>query len=110
MNCKPGDLAIIIPPGFPENLGKVVHCLKLLESNITPDGVPLDPSSGAVWVIDRPILWKRILPISQGGGLVTKQSCLACDDTLMPISPPADWEEECDSPMAEHELNRLVHA
>ena len=88
MNCKPGDLAIVVPPGFSENLGKVVRCIELCKEAVAPDGIPLK-ASGPIWVIDRPLVWLSF----------TFSSCrdttlsFANDETLMPISPPDNFKE-----------------
>jgi hypothetical protein len=78
MNCKKGDLAVVIKCKFaPENVGKVVQCLRLSDK--------LAPSP--VWEVDRPLMW--LYP----WGAKTPLHC-APDHALLPISPPANWTEE----------------
>jgi len=41
MNCKQGDLAIVVKALNPKNLGKIVRCIRFLPSHVLldPDGV-----------------------------------------------------------------------
>lgn len=89
MNCKPGDWAIVVPPGFKENLGKVVHCIELSKTDRAPDGIRLSASNGPIWVIDRPIIWKTFVL----GHITDTMLSFAGDDTLIPITPPDDFKE-----------------
>jgi len=64
MNCKPGDLAVLIR-SWAGNEGKVVTCVRLHGSEYRDtDGDLLTPH-GPRWVIDRP------LPSSIGGLVYT---------------------------------------
>mgnify|MGYP006921370785 CR=1 FL=1 len=56
MNCKPGDLAVIVRSQG-NNAGRIVQCVRLHISQAHDvDGVPLLlTASGPRWVIDRPL-------------------------------------------------------
>ncbi|WP_217589774.1 hypothetical protein [Burkholderia sp. GbtcB21] len=56
MNCKPGDLAIVIASGFPSNIGRIVEVLRPCPScELIDPLVPewecrmLSPMEGALW-------------------------------------------------------------
>lgn len=54
MNCKPGDLAIVVRSRSGANIGKVVRCLRLLSMAEvvgikTVDGRPADLSTATEW-------------------------------------------------------------
>lgn len=81
MNCKPGDLAVVIR-SWAGNEGRVVQCIELdaWKSNIPgqfPDGRSSPPEP--IWVIDRP------LPDFDGD-----MDCTIADSQLKPIRPQAD--------------------
>jgi hypothetical protein len=45
MNCKPGDMAIVVSGGPRINLGRIVRCVELLAGETCSCG-------GAVWLVD----------------------------------------------------------
>jgi len=76
MNCKQGDLAIVVRSDA-GNAGKIVTCIRLLNGfrHIAPDG----SVSNDIWQIDRPLIgW---------GGEV---SCEISDMQLRPLRDPGD--------------------
>lgn len=82
MNCKQGDLAIIIRGN--KNSGKVVQCMRVYENRIYKDpqtGIVyrIEPRCFPIWEIDRPILWKR------KPDLVYHEAYLCSDRDLVPI-------------------------
>ena len=82
MNCKQGDLAIIVgTTNF--NAGKIVRCLKLLPTarlNIPPGIVETAPN---VWLVEPPLMaWTGNL------------STLVRDRNLRPIRDPGDDERD----------------
>jgi hypothetical protein len=80
MNCKPGDMAIIIRSRSGINTGKVVTCLRIadaVQNNLTP-------SAGPWWEIDRTIQHRW----SVSGRLQDRP--FASDKNLMPINPLND--------------------
>lgn len=86
MNCHPGDLALVVG-GFERNIGKVVHCLKLL-SGVSPydvvptsDGAHVIKTAG-VWCLDTELEYRNT-----GGAIV--RAAYAKDCYLMPIRPNA---------------------
>ena len=56
MNCKPGDLAVIVKSSY-GNAGKVVRCIRLHDSKERDlDGARfVQPCEWPRWVIDRPV-------------------------------------------------------
>lgn len=85
MNCKPGDLAIVIKSGV-GNEGRIVKCLRLAtdadrvnEGFIGGFGIPL-------WVVDKP------LKCITGGR--RHRARLAWDAQLRPIRPGDITDEE----------------
>jgi hypothetical protein len=95
MNCKPGDLALVVK-GFPENLGKMVQCVRIIT-----DSTELIPTSiGAlsvqmrantpIWLLDR-----RLRCMTTKG--VANLCAICADAYLMPIRPePQDEKHEAD--------------
>lgn len=78
MNCKPGDLAIVVR-SYAGNEGKIVRCLKLapgITRALLPNG---DFEVGAIWEIDR--------PLKSWAGCSDK---FAPDSSLRPIRDPGD--------------------
>lgn len=81
MNCKPGDLAIVVR-SICGNEGKVVRCIRLddrvsSEPSRMPDGTIVAPEPA--WVIDR--------PLSDWEG---EMSSYCWDSQLRPIRNPGD--------------------
>ena len=87
MNCKKGDLAIVIS-GEP-NVGKLVACLCLLQPGAWRDDLPpgvrqqISPDAGPLWRVDRPIGW---------GPTGAVALFLVPDQVLMPIRPLPDGD------------------
>ena len=74
MNCKPGDLALVIGG---RNVGKVVICLELL-----PAGSQyVDETAGPLWRVDRALEY-----LNEALGM-TANKYLAPDRLLMPLKP-----------------------
>ena len=88
MNCKQGDLAIVVR-SVAGNEGKIVRCLKLEPAGFDYN----DIDDGAIWVIDRSLNW-----IDERTGR-TGQSPSCPDINLRPIrdNPGPDetltWEK-----------------
>jgi hypothetical protein len=93
MNCKPGDMAIIIRSVCPNNVGKVVTCGHVLTQSELLEWHVLE-RYGAIWMVDRPITWTYAFRFG------TRQAPLAADNCLMPINPLADDETD-DSQLTE---------
>lgn len=80
MNCKPGDLAIVVK-SWAGNEGKIVRCIKLdsrrsFFDNVSPDGVtPPEP----IWIIDKHLL-----------GCDGSFSDYIADSQLRPIRDPGE--------------------
>ena len=78
MNCKPGDLAVIVR-SFAGNEGKIVRCIEVVQSH---DFSGLSVLGGPRWLIDRPV------PLLLCGFTRT-----VADAALRPIRPN-DGEDE----------------
>ncbi|WP_374520358.1 hypothetical protein [Hydrogenophaga sp.] len=81
MNCKPGDLAIVVRSEN-GNAGKVVTCIRLAtKTDLENEGLfcPDD-----VWVVDRHLL------VTNAFGKNGKHVRLCPDSVLRPIRPQAD--------------------
>ena len=72
MNCKRGDLALVIL-GLPNNCGKLVTCLELLPAG----SCNVEAAAGALWRIDRPLEFEGEFGVIEGS--------LAPDWALLPI-------------------------
>ena len=84
MNCKPGDLALVIGDTFPYNKSKVVTCVRLLNRS---EHDVLD-SHGPVWLIDT-LLQYGVL------GFAAPSYLPWCPDRcLMPVNPLDDEATE----------------
>jgi hypothetical protein len=75
MNCKQGDLALVIRSNA-ANVGKLVRCLELLP----PGSCNTSVENGPLWRVDREMEWDSPLGCTIPG-------CLAPDWALMPIRP-----------------------
>ena len=78
MNCKPGDLAVVVK-SFAGNLGRIVRCIRLRSEAATvrrPDGSFV---TDAIWEID------TCLPDFSG-----TQGPFCQDSLLRPIRDPGD--------------------
>ena len=95
MNCKEGDLALVIGG---RNVGKVVICLELL-----PAGSQyVDETAGPLWRVDRALEY-----LNEALGM-TANKYLAPDRILMPLNPSsaephAALELEVPEPLAKCE-------
>lgn len=81
MNCKAGDMAVIIS-GL--NAGKIVTCIKLIGDT----GVFNILENGPVWEVDTPVRWKAQLTDD------FIELALCPDRALMPIQPSNDVKDE----------------
>ena len=81
MNCKPGDLALVI---HSMDQGKMVQCIELLRIPLPEAGATqFAPGLGPVWKVDRPMQWRS----HNGPRYLT---CMMLDKFLMPIRPEPD--------------------
>jgi hypothetical protein len=91
MNCKPGDLAVIVSGVKDTNIGRIVRCVRITHFRglRMPDGTL---NEGVVWEIDRTLtawsgkrhnfaLDKRLRPIRDPGDDAT-------DETLLWVGSP----------------------
>jgi hypothetical protein len=86
MNCKKGDLAMIIGGVKGTQIGKIVTCLELVPPGT--EGVGL--RWGPLWRVDQPINYSACISNTPSIKYV------APDMTLMPINPLDDEREiEC---------------
>lgn len=74
VNCRPGDLAIVIRSSAANN-GKAVTCLEL----VSAASLNISPEEGPLWRIDRELEWENELGKFQGS--------VVPDWALMPIGP-----------------------
>ena len=85
MNCKPGDLALVIGPANPISIGKVVTCVEFWPSGTIvdiPGGIYM--TEEPAWLTDRvldPAVWAPLCRVMR-------------DSALMPLRPPADDETD----------------
>lgn len=80
MNCKPGDLAIVVKTAAGQQTGITVRCLHLFTGTFV-DGTPAAKARYQWWVIDRELRY----PFGF--------AALCADRCLMPIRPIADVTE-----------------
>lgn len=96
MNCKPGDMAVIIASG---HSGKMVTCVRLLTAGDafpTADGPAVGKIVGPepIWLIDRWLEWWNA---DQNHAF---EAPICPDSILMPIRPgAADQPIEADLPV-----------
>lgn len=86
MNCKQGDLAIIVKSRA-GNEGKIVTCLRYATKAEKREHLFVNKQMGPVWVIDRNLQNANLL------GEINGQSNLVYDATLRPIRDQ-DGEDE----------------
>lgn len=89
MNCKPGDLAIVIRSSTPENVGKIVHVRGIFQQG--QNGI-LSNDSGTIW-------WC----VSEGSPLALRDALRFCparvtecpipDHCLRPLRPGEDVDD-----------------
>ena len=80
MNCKQGDLAVIVK-SWAGNEGKIVHCVRLA-THLDIARVNFEKNMGAVWVVDTSLTTER-----------GRQVSLALDCQIRPIRDN-DGEDE----------------
>lgn len=78
MNCKPGDLAVVVR-SYAGNEGKIVRCIRLAPDNRWIDAVSGRLFRAATWVIDRQLM-------GAGGDYSARIE----DSLLRPIQNPGD--------------------
>lgn len=88
MNCKKGDLAIVVSSIVPHspNIGKIVRCLEFILAHTTV-GIPGVITACDGWLTDVPLVQFNMLGIAHG------QDNFAADKFLRPI-PDNDGEDE----------------
>lgn len=86
--CRPGDLAVVVRPSIPANLGRIVRVVRPYRG---PPDVRM-PSGSFIWLIEaaHPLTWS-----AQGRTQHDKQGP-APDDALQPIRgiPKADLRRQ----------------
>jgi hypothetical protein len=85
MNCRPGDLAIVVRAENKQNLGRIVHVVQ--EHDGAGDLVLDERVYGHVWLVEaeRPLVWRR------AGKRVRRRRGPAPDDYLLPVgSTPSE--------------------
>jgi hypothetical protein len=87
MNCKPGDLAVVIGCTFtPEIVGRIVECVRLVTPGeiLSANGLRLDPrATGPTWLVRA----TRALPNrTSGGHLQWLPERFLADRKLRPIT------------------------
>ena len=103
MNCKQGDLALIL---WGPSQGQAVTCLEALPAGFLRDDLPrgirqqIHEQAGPLWRVDRLIEWGES-PESRRYRFSTSLR-IAPDRALMPISP--------DSPVKEREKQQTSEA
>ena len=104
MNCRPGDLALIVR-GPRWNIGKQMTCVRLLADGEMVVGDPDIPGASFVhslgdnpiWEVDRPVVWT----ISDGSVVIARRELpYCCDNVLLPIRPERDEELEREEEIA----------
>lgn len=78
MNCRPGDLALVVRASLPVNVGKMVRCIRI-------DDPPFDRGEALrgqpIWLLDRELTWEFY-------GTTLRQLPFAPDTSLLPIREP----------------------
>ena len=92
MNCKPGDLAVIVRAVIhPENIGAIVHVVRRVVAGEQVGQYVLTGSGGQSWFVSsrgRPLLWKL-----DSGETVYVAERFIGDEFLRPIRDQ-DGEDE----------------
>lgn len=97
LNCKPGDLAVIIrSPQAPENIGKIVHVIRAASEGEIVEGwsVCLSPNFPA-WIVESaglPMIWASRLDNGEKGPTIIVRKRVYADWCLKPIRHPGDDE------------------
>jgi hypothetical protein len=79
MNCRPGDLAVVIKAMNKQNLGRIVH---VIEEHDGSGDLVLDATVlGHIWLVEaaRPLVWRR------AGKRLRRRRGPAPDAYLMPV-------------------------
>ena len=98
LNCKQGDLALVIG-SHPVNSGQVVTCLELLPVGFFRDDLEpgisqqVDPDEGPLWRTDKPLSWGEDGP---------PYMYIAPDRILRPITPPSDLAVDTEQGLADN--------
>ncbi|MDR9839427.1 KOW motif-containing protein [Herbaspirillum huttiense] len=96
MNCKPGDLAIIIAGEFSGLIVKVIEVAPVVRFSL-PDGRPHEPCSIGDWIVKLP----RMLNCPTKRGNTIPSEWAACPDSkLCPVSG-LPMEEETEQKLKE---------
>lgn len=108
MNCKEGDLAIVVSAKNPENLGRIVTCRKFLgyTTNVpTQCGgtIWMTTPRMDMWEVEGTILWGSTNALT--GKKKYFELPYVYDSHLRPITPPDSMKDEevaeCSAPVAE---------
>lgn len=86
MNCKKGDLAIVVAGNRTEYLGMSVTCLHLVDNNIYR--IPIEV--GPVWEVDKTFSWHTQI----GLFIVDISKPWMPDKLLRPITPDAGMKRD----------------
>ena len=100
MNCKRGDLALVIAG---PSTGLAVTCLEALPAGWWRDDLPaklrmrgarqqIEPAVGPLWRVERLIEWGWATPEGQKLGL-PGSVCVVPDYALLPIRPEPDKDD-----------------
>ena len=84
LNCKPGDLAVVITAHNPENIGTI---LRVIKKHHNPTAL-VDFKGSHIWMAEAP----RPMLYDVGGKMVRRRKCAVPDAILRPIRglPAAD--------------------
>lgn len=89
MNCSAGDMALIVRQAGPQDLGRTVICIRLLEPS------EFKSTRHPIWLIDRFVTWAHVRYFSDGSRTIERQELPYIPDAcLMPIRPQRDEGEE----------------
>ncbi len=95
MNCKPGDIALAVPPSF--DAGRAFTCVEAIAAPV-PETVGLGiamPSNYPLWRVDRDATWVAASKRAE------RRLPFIPDRYLVPINPRSDGcvdEEGADAP------------
>jgi hypothetical protein len=90
MNCKPGDLAVVVRSKTPANMGKIVRVVQPYEPG--QSGIVLRDFDGFVWLCDTAgsdLVWDS----AWGCGLEYRRSGPVPDACLRPLRPGEDVDD-----------------
>jgi hypothetical protein len=89
MNCKPGDLALVVRSTIPENLGKIVHVMQAFNEG---DLGVISLDKGHLWLCEAagsPLLMRGALSLA----IKHLQKCPIPDHCLRPLRPGEDVDD-----------------